>query len=101
MVGCFNLFVCDVDSGNIANPDLRLCFFADQIGLEAENPLPKSYRIHFHSGYYGSDQIVATSHDLGPQKVAFRNEGKSLYFRRIQVGEIISWELTYPPKMAF
>ena len=27
VVGCFNLFVRDVDSGNIANPDLRLCFF--------------------------------------------------------------------------
>ena len=31
-------------------------------------------------------QIIATSHDLGPQNVA--EEGKSDYFREIQVGEI-------------
>ena len=30
-------------------------------------------------------QIIATSHDLGPQKVA--DEGKSPYFREIQVGD--------------
>ena len=34
-----------------------------------------------------SGQIIATSHDLGPQKVA--EEGKSPYFRKIQVGEIL------------
>ena len=34
-----------------------------------------------------SGQIIATSHDLGPQKVA--KEGKSPYFRKIQVGEIL------------
>ncbi len=34
-----------------------------------------------------SGQILATSHDLGPQKVA--KEGKSPYFREIQVGEIL------------
>ena len=36
---------------------------------------------------YISGQIIATSHDLGPQKVA--KEGKSPYFREIQVGEIL------------
>ena len=35
----------------------------------------------------GKGQIIATSHDLGPQKVA--KEGKSPYFREIQVGEIL------------
>ncbi len=35
----------------------------------------------------GSGQVIATSHDLGPQKVA--KERKSLYFRKIQVGEIL------------
>ena len=34
---------------------------------------------HFHT----SGQIIATSHDLGPQKVA--EKGKSPYFREIQV----------------
>ena len=32
-------------------------------------------------------QITATLHDLGPQKVA--QEGKSAYFREIEVGEIL------------
>ena len=32
-------------------------------------------------------QNIATSHGLGPQKVA--KEGKSPYFREIQVGEIL------------
>ncbi len=36
---------------------------------------------------YISGQIIATSHDLGPQKVA--KGGKSPYFRKIQVGEIL------------
>ena len=31
-------------------------------------------------------QIIATSHDLGPQKVA--EQGKSHYFWQIQIGEI-------------
>ena len=34
-----------------------------------------------------SGQIIAISHDLGHQKVA--KEGKSPYFRNIQVGEIL------------
>ena len=34
-----------------------------------------------------SGQIIATSHDLGPQKVA--KEGKSSYLRKIQVGETL------------
>ena len=38
--------------------------------------------------FHCSGKIIATSHDLGPQKVA--KEGKSLYFRKIQVGEICS-----------
>ena len=34
-----------------------------------------------------SGQNMATPHDLGPQKVA--KKGKSPYFRKIQVGEIL------------
>ena len=43
-------------------------------------------KIHFFHVIL-SGQIIATSHDLGPQKVA--EEGKSLYFREIEVGEIL------------
>ena len=35
----------------------------------------------------GSGQNIATSQDLGPQKVA--KEGNSPYFRKIQIGDIV------------
>ena len=38
-------------------------------------------------------QIIATSHDLGPQTVA--KEGKSPYFRIFQVGESVHNEISY------
>ena len=38
---------------------------------------------------YGCGKIIATSHDLGPQKVA--KEGKSPYFMKIWVGEILEF----------
>ena len=37
----------------------------------------------------GFGQIIATSHDLGPQKVA--KEGKSPYIMKIWVGEIVKY----------
>ena len=37
--------------------------------------------------FYISGQIIATSHDLGPQNLA--EQGKSPYFREIHVGEIL------------
>ena len=40
-----------------------------------------------NGGNHVSDQIIATSHDLGPQKEA--KKGKSPYFRRVQFGEIL------------
>ena len=45
-------------------------------------PLEKIFLYPMESG-----QIIATSHDLGPQKVA--KEGKSTYFREIEVGQIL------------
>ena len=39
--------------------------------------------------WHSSGQIIATSHDLGHQKVA--KEGKSPYFRENVVGEILQF----------
>ena len=40
---------------------------------------------------YSSRQIIATSHDLGPQKVANGKGNGTPYFRKIQVGEMLEF----------
>ncbi len=56
-----------------------------QAELQMEQGKRQKHALRNH--WINSGQIIATSHDLGPQNVA--EEGKSLYFMEIQVGEIL------------